>query len=261
MNHSELKAIGASVGYGDKIVVPNIDVEILQGKISVIIGANGCGKSTLLKAFCRLNKVSSGEILLDSKSINCYSARSYAKKVGLLTQSPIVPEGISVIELVSRGRFPYRKTFKGMTDEDYMSIDDAMEKTGITDLADRNVDELSGGQRQRVWIALALAQKTDILFLDEPTTYLDITYQIEILELLAKLNRESGTTIVMVLHDINQALRYADCILAMKEGKLLACGAPKEIINEKLIYDVYGLNSHIIEDPVYKTPYVIPLAG
>lgn len=259
MNLHELKTERMSTGYDKKVIVPEIELTIPQGKVSIIIGANGCGKSTLLKAFCRLNTIMSGKILLDGKSILSYPSKEFAMKLGLLPQSPVVPEGISVTELVARGRFPYRNFFKGMQKQDIQAVEEAMEIMGITDLADRNVDELSGGQRQRVWIALALAQQTDILFLDEPTTYLDIAYQIEILELLVNLNRQKGTTIVMVLHDINEAARYADYIFAMKKGKLVAQGAPSEILTEDMIELVYGMKSKIIEDPVYHTPFIIPI--
>lgn len=259
MEPHELRASGLAVGYDDKVIIPNLDVTIPCGKISVIIGGNGCGKSTLLKAFCRLNKTMSGSIALDDREIAAYPAREFAQKLGLLPQSPVVPEGISVAELVSRGRFPYRQTMRGLSTEDYKAVENAMRTMGVDGIADRNVDELSGGQRQRVWIALALAQETDILFLDEPTTYLDIAYQIEILELLVQLNREKGITIVMVLHDINHAARYADWIFAMKDGALVAQGKPRQILTEELIRQVYGMHCAIITDPVYGTPNIIPV--
>jgi len=259
MKMHELRTQNMTTGYGTTPIVPNINLSIPSGKISVIIGANGCGKSTLLKSFCRLNNIMEGQILLDGKSILQYSSKEFAKTLGLLPQSPVVPEGISVADLVCRGRFPYRSTLHGLTTKDYEAVEEAMEIMGIAELADRNVDELSGGQRQRVWIALALAQQTDILFLDEPTTFLDIAYQIEILELLVELNRTKKTTIVMVLHDINQAARYGDHIFAMKEGQLVAEGAPEEIIHEDLIEKVFHMKSRIIKDPVYHTPYIIPI--
>ena len=254
-----LKAAGLAVGYDGKTVIPNLDVSIPEGKISVIIGANGCGKSTLLKAFCRLIRPMGGEITLDGKMIDAWPTREYAQRLGLLPQSPVVPEGISVAELVSRGRFPYRQPMRGLSKDDYAAVESAMRTMGIDGIADRNVDELSGGQRQRVWIALALAQETDILFLDEPTTYLDIAYQIEILELLVRLNRENGKTIVMVLHDINHAARYADWMFAMKDGEMVTQGAPRDILTETLIQQVYGMRCSIITDPVYGTPNIIPV--
>lgn len=259
MQTHQLLAEHLATGYDGKHVIPNLDITLQSGKINMIIGPNGCGKSTLLKAFCKLNQVYGGAILLDGKNIQSYRSREFAQALGLLPQSPIVPEGISVVELVSRGRFPYRTLMKGLGRSDYAAIDEAIDTMGIREIADRNVDELSGGQRQRVWIALALAQQTDILFLDEPTTYLDIAYQIEILELLLRLNREKGVTIVMVLHDINYAARYADCIFAMKNGELVAQGTPKDIVTEALMYEVYGMQCCIVTDPVYHTPNVIPV--
>lgn len=259
MSRHELKTNALSTGYDNQVVIPHMDIAIPDGKISVIIGANACGKSTLLKAFCRLNKIISGDILLDGKSIHAWPARAFARQLGLLPQNPVIPEGISVAELVSRGRFPYRRAMRGLTKEDYAQVEEAMRIMGVDGIADRNVDELSGGQRQRVWIALALAQQTDILFLDEPTTYLDISYQIEILELLVWLNREKSTTIVMVLHDINHAARYADWIFAMKQGELVAQGAPADIVTAEMIGAVYEMECAIVEDPVYHTPNVIPV--
>ncbi len=261
MREHQLRTEHLAVGYDGNIIIPDMNIEIPEGKISTIIGSNGCGKSTLLKAFCRLNKVSEGAILLDGKKISEFHSKEFAKQIGLLPQSPIVPEGISVVELVTRGRFPYRSTWNGMSTEDYAAVENAIQTMGIQEIADRDVDELSGGQRQRVWIALALAQETDILFLDEPTTYLDISYQIEILELLVRLNRERDITIVMVLHDINQAARYADWIFAMKNGKLVEQGEPKKILTEDLVQNIYGMNCRIISDPVYHTPNIIPVGN
>lgn len=197
-------------------------------------------------------------ITLDGKSISSLPSREVAKTLGLLPQSPVVPEGIKVTDLVARGRFPYRRAFGGMRPDDFAAVEEALELMGITELADRSVDELSGGQRQRVWIALALAQQTDILLLDEPTTYLDIAYQVEILDLLTDLNKKRNTTILMVLHDINLSARYADYIFAMYQGQLEAQGAPLKIITPGLIKKIYGLDCQIIPDPVSRTPLVIP---
>lgn len=185
--------------------------------------------------------------------------RKLARIVGLLPQSPIVPEGISVADLVGRGRFPHQSLLSGWTKKDYEAVAEAMEIMNITDLANRNIDELSGGQRQRVWIAMALAQQTDILFLDEPTTFLDITYQVEILDLLTDLNRKYGTTIVMVLHDINLSARYADHIFAMHQGHLVAEGEPTRVITDTLIKDIFGLNCTVIADPISGSPSVVPI--
>jgi len=254
-----LEARSLVAGYDGNAIIKGLDLTIPEGKISVIIGSNGCGKSTLLKTFCRLNKVMSGNIYLDNKPLSEYDSKEVSKIIGLMPQSPLLPEGITVYDLISRGRFPYRKWFKGMDTNDFKAIDEAMETMGIIELRDRAVDELSGGQRQRVWIALALAQQTDILFLDEPTTFLDISYQVDILDLLGELNRSKKTTIVMVLHDINLSVRYADHIFALKSGNLYAEGDPEKVINEKLIKDVYGLECKVIADPTSNKPMVVPI--
>ncbi|NLK98415.1 ABC transporter ATP-binding protein [Defluviitalea saccharophila] len=253
-----LKASHIVAGYDKKIIIDGIDITIPDNKISVIIGANACGKSTLLKTLARLIKPNSGELLLDGKKISEIPPKQLAQILGLLPQSPIVPEGITVADLVARGRFPYQSFLKGLSTKDYEAVEEALEIMGITDLANRCVDELSGGQRQRVWIAMALAQQTDILLLDEPTTYLDITYQVEILDLLTDLNRKRGTTIVMVLHDINLSARYADHIFALHKGKLIAQGAPSEIITEELIKKVFNLDCSVIKDPVSGSPFIVP---
>lgn len=254
-----LTAQNLQTGYDDKTIIENLDIIIPQNKISVIIGSNGCGKSTLLKSFSRLNKVFSGVIKLDDKSIGDYNSKDLARILGLLPQSPVVPEGIKVYDLITRGRFPHRKFMQSMSNEDFKAVDEALEIMGITNIANRNVDELSGGQRQRVWIALALAQNTDILLLDEPTTYLDIAYQVEILDLLVDLNNRKGTTIIMVLHDINLSARYADYIFAMKQGELVAEGKPNDIIDSNLIKDVFGLDCNVVSDPVSNTPMIVPI--
>lgn len=253
-----LKASHITAGYDNKTILHDVSLEIPDGKISVIIGSNACGKSTLLKTIARLIKPNSGEIMLDEKNVHQIKSKQFAKTVGLLPQSPVVPEGITVADLVGRGRFPHQGFMQGFSKKDSEAVANALEIMGISNLAKRNIDELSGGQRQRVWIAMALAQETDILFLDEPTTYLDITYQIEILDLLTDLNRKHGTTIVMVLHDINLSARYADYIFAMHKGKLFAEGTPQKVITKNLIAKVFGLESEIIKDPVSQTPFVVP---
>jgi iron complex transport system ATP-binding protein len=252
------EAINVVTGYDKKVIIDGIDIAIPNNKISVIIGANACGKSTLLKTLARLIKPAAGEVLIEGKKISSMPSKKLAQLLGLLPQSPIVPEGITVWDLVSRGRFPYQSLLKGMDKADFEAVEEALEIMGISELANRNVDELSGGQRQRVWIAMALAQQTDILLLDEPTTYLDITYQVEILDLLTDLNRRRGTTIVMVLHDINLSARYADCIFALREGKLIAQGTPSEVITSELIDTVFGLNCTVIQDPVSYSPFIVP---
>jgi len=245
-------------GYDNKTIIHGVSLIIPSNKISVIIGANACGKSTLLKTLSRLIKPTSGKITLDGKPISKIPSKKLARVVGLLPQSPIVPEGISVADLVGRGRFPHQSLLSGWTKKDYDAVAEAMSIMDITELANNDIDELSGGQRQRVWIAMALAQQTDILFLDEPTTFLDITYQIEILDLLTDLNRKHGTTIVMVLHDINLSARYADYIFALRKGKLIVEGEPSKVITSILVKDIFGLDCMVIKDPVSGYPFAIP---
>lgn len=247
-----------TAGYNQKTILHDVSVTIPSNKISIIIGANGCGKSTLLKTMARLIKPTSGQVMLDGTPIQKIQPKQLARMIGLLPQSPIVPEGITVADLVGRGRFPHQSFLKGWTKKDYEAVTEAMEMMNITSLAESHIDELSGGQRQRVWIAMALAQQTDILFLDEPTTYLDITYQVEILDLLTDLNCKYGTTIVMVLHDINLSARYADYIFALRQGKLVAEGVPSDIITEALIKDIFALDCLVIQDPVSNSPTIVP---
>ncbi|WP_368658228.1 ABC transporter ATP-binding protein [Metabacillus halosaccharovorans] len=253
------QAEGITAGYDNKTILHDVSISIPSNKISIIIGANGCGKSTLLKTMARLIKPTSGQVTLGGKPIHKIPPKQLARVLGLLPQSPIVPEGITVADLVGRGRFPHQTFLKGWTKKDYEAVGEAMEIMKITEFADRHIDELSGGQRQRVWIAMALAQQTDILFLDEPTTYLDITYQVEILDLLTDLNRKYGTTIVMVLHDINLSARYADHIFALHKGKLVAEGEPAEVITSTLIEDIFGLHCTVVEDPISGSPSVVPI--
>lgn len=253
-----LKANQVVAGYDKKIIIEGIDVRIPDNKISVIIGANACGKSTLLKALSRLIQPTSGEITLNNKKISDIPPKHLARILGLLPQSPVLPEGITVADLVGRGRFPHQSLFKGFDKKDYEAVEEALEIMGIKDIANRCVDELSGGQRQRVWIAMALAQQTDILLLDEPTTFLDIAYQVEILDLLTDLNRKKGTTIVMVLHDINLSARYADHIFAIHKGTLIGEGAPNEIITQDLIKQIFDLDCSVIQDPVSGSPFIVP---
>lgn len=254
-----LEAKNLEAGYDKKIIVDGIDISVPNNKISVIIGANACGKSTLLKTIARLIKPTKGEIHINGKDTSQYNPKHLARIMGLLPQSPIVPEGITVSDLVSRGRYPYQSFLKGMDNRDYEAVEEALDIMGITDIANRCVDELSGGQRQRVWIAMALAQQTDLLLLDEPTTYLDIAYQVEILDLLTDLNRRRGTTIVMVLHDINLSARYADYMFAVHQGKLVAQGAPSDVISEELMRQVFGLECRVMNDPVSSSPFIVPI--
>lgn len=246
-------------GYDTKIIIDGMDVEIPSNKISVILGANGCGKSTLLKAFSRLVKPDDGRILLDGKEISSYPSKPLARLMGLLPQAPVIPEGITVFDLVSRGRYPHRSMLQRLSQRDINAIEEAMDIMGVSELANRNIDELSGGQRQRVWISLALAQQTDILLLDEPTTFLDIAYQVEILDRLTELNNRRGTTIVMVLHDINLAARYADYLFAMENGKLIAHGNPAAIITPSLVRKVFHVDCAVITDPIFNSPIIISI--
>ncbi|NMO94306.1 ABC transporter ATP-binding protein [Paenibacillus lemnae] len=253
------QAENLTAGYDHTTILHDISLEIPSGKISVMIGANGCGKSTLLKTLARLIKPSSGTITLNGKPLDDIPSKSFARVVGLLPQSPIVPEGITVADLVGRGRFPHQSWLSSWSKKDMEAVAEAMDIMSITDFANHHIDELSGGQRQRVWIAMALAQQTDILFLDEPTTYLDITYQIEILDLLTELNRKLGITMVMVLHDINLSARYADHIFALREGTLVAEGKPSQVITSTAVKDIFGLDCTVIADPVSGSPLVVPI--
>ncbi len=254
-----LAAEGLSLAYGDRTVVSDLDLQIRTGAITTIVGANGCGKSTLLRAFARLLPPQAGRVVLDGREIHRTPTKQIAREIGLLPQNPIAPEGIAVADLVGRGRHPHQRMLARWSAKDYQVVAESLEATDIADLADRSVDELSGGQRQRVWIAMALAQETGILLLDEPTTFLDVAHQIEVLDLLTDLNRSRGTTIVMVLHDLNLAARYADELVAMKDGQIHACGAPDAVVTEDLVRDVFGMDSRVIPDPVSGSPVVLPM--
>ncbi|GAA5030312.1 ABC transporter ATP-binding protein [Microbacterium fluvii] len=253
-----LRTEGLVAGYGRTTIIDGIDLEIPTGRISVIVGANACGKSTLLKTISRLVPAQGGAVVLDGKRIDQIPTKELARTLGLLPQQPIAPEGIVVADLVGRGRHPHQKLFRSWTADDDRAVTEALAATGVLELADRAVDELSGGQRQRVWIAMALAQQTDVLLLDEPTTFLDVSHQIEVLDLLTDLNATRGTTIVMVLHDINLAARYADHLFALREGRLVADGAPRDVITSDLVREVFELDCRVIDDPVSGTPLVIP---
>jgi len=258
-NAHSLTAEGLGLGYGDRTVVEGLDLPIPPGKITVVVGANACGKSTILKAMSRLLPVRSGSVLLDGKNIHAMSTKEVARTLGLLPQSPIAPEGIAVADLVGRGRHPHQGMLSRWTSDDDLAVARALQVTGTADLADRSVDELSGGQRQRVWIAMVLAQQTELLLLDEPTTFLDVTHQIEVLDLLTDLNHDFGTTIVMVLHDLNLAARYADHLVAIKDGGLYAAGDPTEVLTQTCVRDVFGLDNLVVPDPTNGKPLVLPL--
>lgn len=244
--------------YDQNIITQDLSVHIPEGKFSVIVGPNGCGKSTLLRAMSRLLEPKSGQVLLNGQDIHSLATRDVAKILGLLPQSAIAPDGIKVVDLIARGRFPHQKWFQPWREEDQNAVDAAMKATSITEFAQYNVDQLSGGQRQRVWVAMALAQETPLLLLDEPTTYLDIAHQIELMDLFQDLNRLQGHTLVAVLHDLNHACRYADNLIAMKAGQIIATGAPKDMVTETLIEEVFGLPCIILDDPISGTPLIIP---
>lgn len=254
-----LTAEGITLGYGDRTVIDGLDLAIVPGRITAVVGANGCGKSTLLRAMARLLRPAHGAVMLDGADVRALPTKAVARVVGLLPQSPIAPEGIAVADLVGRGRHPHQKTLARWSARDHHAVADALEATGIADLADRSVDELSGGQRQRVWIAMALAQETDILLLDEPTTFLDVAHQVEVLDLLTDLSLSRGTTIVMVLHDLNLAARYADELIAMKGGRVHAVGAPDRIMTSELVEQVFGMANRVDPDPATGKPMVTPM--
>ncbi|CCJ89364.1 Ferric enterobactin transport ATP-binding protein FepC (TC 3.A.1.14.2) [Cronobacter turicensis 564] len=256
---SRLTGEALTLGYGDFRVADGLNVAIPDGKFTAIIGPNGCGKSTLLRTLSRLMKPLGGQVRLDGEAIQHFATKEVARRIGLLAQNASAPGDITVQELVARGRYPHQPLFTRWRDEDERAVQNAMDATGVTALADQSVDTLSGGQRQRAWIAMVLAQETSILLLDEPTTWLDISHQIDLLELLSALNREQGYTLAAVLHDLNQACRYANHLIALRDGKIIAEGAPSEIVDAALIEAIYGLRCMIIEDPVAGTPLVVPL--
>ena len=256
---ARLRGDSLTLGYGKKVVADNLSVAIPDGHFTAIIGPNGCGKSTLLRTLSRLMTPTQGHVYLDGEQIQRFNSKEVARRIGLLAQNATTPGDITVQELVSRGRYPHQPLFTRWRQEDDRAVQRAMQATGVADLALQSVDTLSGGQRQRAWIAMVLAQETAIMLLDEPTTWLDISYQIDVLELLSELNREQGYTLAAVLHDLNQACRYATHLIALRDGKMVAQGAPKEIVTAELIEAVYGLRCMIIEDPVAHTPLVVPL--
>lgn len=254
---SPLRAERLTLRYETREVSRDLSLAIPKGGFTIIVGPNACGKSTLLRALSRLLAPSAGWVLLDGKSISERPAKELARRLGLLPQSSVAPEGITVADLVARGRYPHQGLFRQWSEADARAVAQAMAVTHVGDLAGRQVDELSGGQRQRVWIAMVLAQETPILLLDEPTTFLDIAHQIELLDILATLNTE-GRTVVAVLHDLNHACRYASHLVAMREGRILAEGPPGNIVTEALVQEVFNLSSTIIADPVTGAPLVVP---
>lgn len=248
-----------TLSYESRQVVHGLDVHIPAGKVTVIVGPNACGKSTLLRALARLLVPQAGRVLLHGRDIRDYPTREVARMLGLLPQSPVAPPGICVADLVARGRFPHQTLLRQWSERDERAVAEAMRRTQVDALADQLVDALSGGQRQRVWLAMAIAQETPILLLDEPTTFLDIAHQYELLELCRRLNRDGGRTLVMVLHDLNQAARYADHVIAMKAGAIVAAGTPQQVITAPVIESVFGIRSLVVPDPVTATPMVVPI--
>ncbi len=255
----DLRAHGLRLAYDDRVVVEDLDLVIPTGRVTAIVGANACGKSTLLRALARLLTPRAGAVHLDGRSVHSIPTRTLAQKLGILPQSPVAPEGLTVVDLVGRGRSPHQTWWRQWSQSDEEAVHEALRATAMTDLAHRPVDELSGGQRQRAWIAMAVAQGTPVLLLDEPTTYLDLAHQIDVLDLVTDLNRHQGRTVVMVLHDLNQACRYADHVIAMKAGRVAGEGAPADVITAVMVEEVFGLRCVVGEDPVSGTPLVVPM--
>lgn len=259
MTEPRLRADELNLGYGEEPVVADLSVAVPTGRITVIVGANACGKSTLLRGLARLLSPQSGTVYLDGKDIHALPTKTVATQLALLPQSPTAPDGIRVADLVGRGRYPHQGWFRRWSATDDEAVAQALEATGTLDVAERPVDELSGGQRQRVWIAMALAQQTGLLLLDEPTTFLDVSHQVELLDLLTDLNRREGTTIVLVLHELNLACRYADHLIAMKNGQIIAEGPASTAVTEEMVTTVFGMPCRVVPDPVSSTPMVVPI--
>ena len=254
----KLEASKLDLAYGNNRVIDGLDLALPVGKITAIIGANGSGKSTLLRGMARILKPENGLVLLDGSDINQLSTKAVAQQLGFLPQGPVAPSGLTVHDLARRGRYPHQDLISQWTTSAQVAVDNALRLTGLEQSSETPVDQLSGGQRQRAWLAMALSQETQIMLLDEPTTYLDIAHQVEILNLLKRLNSEEGRTIVMVLHDLNQACRYADHMVAMMNGQIVAAGTPDEVVTPQLVEKVFGLMSVIIDDPVSGTPMCVP---
>lgn len=253
-----LAACGVTLGYDDRVVVRDLSLEIPTGAVTVVVGPNASGKSTVVRALGRLLRPRAGSVQLDGQDVRRMPSRAVARRIAVLPQSAVAPEGITVSDLVARGRQPHQHWWRQWSTDDETAVVEAMERTDITELAERYVAELSGGQRQRVWLAMALAQDTEVLLLDEPTTFLDIAHQLEVLDLVRELNRRQGRTVVAVLHDLNQACRYADHLVAMAGGRIIAQGPPDEVVTTELVREVFGLECVIIPDPVTGTPLVVP---
>ncbi|MGW2644293.1 ABC transporter ATP-binding protein [Streptomyces sp. NPDC001393] len=257
---NRLSAQNVTLAYDQCVIAEQLSVEIPDNSFTVIVGPNACGKSTLLRALSRMLRPSQGRVLLDGQVIQSMPAKKVARTLGLLPQSSIAPDGITVADLVGRGRYPHQGLLRQWSAEDERVVSESMRQTGVAELADRYVDELSGGQRQRVWIAMALAQQTPLLLLDEPTTYLDIQHQIDVLDLCAELHETQRRTLVAVLHDLNHAARYATHLIALRGGEVIAEGAPNDIVTAELVERVFGLRCQVIDDPETGTPLVVPAA-
>lgn len=255
-----INAANLSLAYDDSTIIENLSATIQAGEVTTLVGPNGCGKSTLLRGFARLLKPKMGEVLLDGKAIHQLPTKELAKQLGILPQNPRAPEGLTVYELVAQGRYPHQGFFQQWSVEDEEITREAIATTNMIHFADRPLDTLSGGQRQRAWIAMALAQRTPMLLLDEPTTFLDIGYQLEVMELVEKLNRERQMTILLVLHDLNQAARYSDRMIVLREGAVFADGAPNEVLTADLLAEVFNVHASILHDPVTGTPLCVPQA-
>ena len=260
MSGDPLQARGLVVAYDQAVVLDRLDLAVPRGEVTAIVGANGCGKSTLLRALARLVAPREGAVVLDGRAIGELPTRDVARRIGVLPQAPAVPDGLTVEDLVARGRYPHQGLFRQWSRQDQAAVEQALAATAIADLRERPVDELSGGQRQRAWIAMTLAQETELLLLDEPTTYLDLAHQIEVLDLLDGLVAEQGRTVVMVLHDLNQACRYADRLVALRDGRVHVAGAPEDVVDADFVHEVFGLDAHVLDDPVTGTPMCLPIA-
>ncbi|HEX4248406.1 MAG TPA: ABC transporter ATP-binding protein [Pseudonocardia sp.] len=254
-----LRASELRLGYGDVDVIDGLDVDVLDGTVTAVIGPNGCGKSTLLRALARLLPARHGHVLLDGKRIDRYPSREVARVLGVLPQNPVAPDGLTVADLVARGRHPHQTWYRQWSGDDETAVAEALRWTGMSEFAERTVDTLSGGQRQRVWISMALAQGTEILLLDEPTTFLDLAHQVDVLDLVERLHQEMRRTVVMVLHDLNLAARYAGRLIAMRDGRIVADGRPEEVLTAELLRTVFQLDAQVIADPVAGTPLVVPI--
>jgi iron complex transport system ATP-binding protein len=258
---SRLGAEGVTVGYGGEPVVRDLTLDLPDGLVTTVVGPNGCGKSTLLRTLARLLKPSGGRVRLDGEAIDAASTREVSRRLALLPQSPVAPDGLLVRDLVGRGRHPHQRWFRQWSPDDEQVVEAALRMTDTWDLRDRALDELSGGQRQRAWIAMTLAQDTDLVLLDEPTTFLDLAHQVEVLDLVTRLNRERGRTVVMVLHDLNLAARYSDLVVVMKQGAVVLQAPPREVFTEALLEDVFGLRADVLDDPRSGLPVVVPISA